>query len=245
MEHVLYRRGKLLIKTIPKGTLLFRKVKHPEDDTRGIPIDEEKRCITPNNNVFFYPNPFVSDISLGLWEIKNLKKMNVYILKNDIKVLWLLNPSKHTKVTRNTKRNFIKRCDKVPQGCLPKRRWQGFDACLSETMIKKYPEVVGMIYISPGDAKPLQKALKNKTVRNKKYYHFAEDASKVWSIPELVIHPLTSRPSKDVIVKETDKLENNFEILKVLPANDSEKLKNFMDKHAVYNPETFFYTYKA
>jgi hypothetical protein len=60
----------------------------------------------------------------------------------------------------------------------------------------------------------------------------------------MILHPLTKRPQKDVVTTESDKLENNYKILKTFKTQDEEKLRNFMDKHAEYNPDTFFYTYK-
>ena len=49
-----YRNTKLLVKIIPKGTVLFRITDTPENDLRGIPVDG-KRCVTPTFNVFFHP----------------------------------------------------------------------------------------------------------------------------------------------------------------------------------------------
>ncbi|NDB83017.1 MAG: hypothetical protein EB127_09810, partial [Alphaproteobacteria bacterium] len=97
MEEIPYRNTKLLLQTIPKGTLLFRLVKRPLDDTRGVPLDDGTRCIIPNYNVFFYPNPFVVKLTIGKW-IKNEDVghyIYVYTLTNDIKVLKLIKPSKY------------------------------------------------------------------------------------------------------------------------------------------------------
>lgn len=236
-----------MVKTIPKGTLLFRLVKHPEDDTRGVPIGEGKRCIIPNHNVFFYPNPFVGKIGLGIW-IKDETKIRVYILKHDVKVLWLLTPSPYARVSKNTKRNFIKRCSKVPSGCLPPKPTgilAAYNPCVSETIIKKYPDVVGMIALAFGDSIRINEGYRKKTIKkNRKYFYFANDAIGTHSIPELILHPLRTRPSEDLIVEDTTKLDTNFELLKTLSLKDEEKVRSFMDNHALYNPETYFYTYK-
>ena len=87
-------------------------------------------------------------------------------------------------------------------------------------------------------------AINNKTLRNKRYFHFAEDSHGIRSIPELILHPLTKRPSSDIIVKAEDKLENNYELIKKFKASDFNRLTKFMDEHATYNEDTFFYTYK-
>jgi len=242
METVPYRNTKLTVKTIPKGTLLFRLVKNPKDDMRGVLLKDGTRCITPNYNVFFYPNPFVGKLALNVW-VKDFNTITTYVLTKDVKVLWLLKPSKYSRVTKNTKRNFIKRCSKVPQGCLP-RPYVAYNPCVSDTIIEKYPDVVGMMALAVGDAARVRDAMKNKTVRNKRFYHLADDSAGVHSIPEMILHPLTKRPQKDVVTTESDKLENNYKILKTFKTQDEEKLRNFMDKHAEYNPDTFFYTYK-
>ena len=65
MEEIPYRNTKLLVKTIPKGTVLFRLVsKKNNDELRGIPLSDGTRCISPNHNIFFYPNPFLAKEAL-------------------------------------------------------------------------------------------------------------------------------------------------------------------------------------
>jgi len=249
MEEIPYRNTKLLVKTIPKGTLLFRLVKKQnQDELRGVEIDTGVRCIVPNQNVFFYPNPFAAKIGLEMW-VKTSSKMNVYILKNDVKVLWLLKPSKYSRVTKNTKRNFIKRCSKVPRGCLPDKPMgmlSAFNPCFSDTMIKKYPDVVGIINLSVGDADRFRKGMKHpKTRRNLKYFHTAEaEMPTIPSIPELILHPLVKRPQKDILVRDGDTLETNYDLLKTMDVRNDEELRTFMDTHAVYDSNTYFFTYR-
>ena len=71
----------------------------------------------------------------------------------------------------------------------------------------------------------------------------ASDVKKKTGLPELVLHPLTKRPSSDVIVKDSDTLENNYEFLTKFHLNNEAKMIQFMDKHAIYDPNTLFYTY--
>jgi hypothetical protein len=240
MEEISYRRSKLLVQTIPKGTLLFRLVKFPSDDIRGVPLKDGTRCITPHSNVFFYPNPFVGKIVLAEW-FKDVNKVRVYILKKDVKVLRLLTPSKQNRLARTTKRNFIRNCNTVSKGCLP-RKQNVYDPCMSDSLLKKHPEIVGILSLSIGDTVRYQQR-KAKTQRNSKYFHSATDSSGIEGIPELALHPLTTRPQKDVIVKEGDTLETNFELMKSFPTAEEDKLRTFMDKHTVYDPATFFYRY--
>jgi len=242
METVPYRKTKLNVKTFPAGTLLFRLVLRPEDDLRGVRLKDGTRCLTPNYNVYFYPNPFAGKMALGKW-LAQYKTVTIYVLTRDVKVLWLLKPSKYTRTTKNTKRNFIKKCSDVPQGCLPKKG-ESFNPCLSNTMVEKYPDIVGMVSLSPNDARRIRESLPRATRKIRSYFHSATDNMKIESVPEIILHPLSKRPAKDVITSDNDMLENNYKQLRSIPTDSIEKLTQFMDKHAVYNPETFFYTYK-
>ena len=244
MEEIPYRNTKLLLQTIPKGTLLFRLVKRPLDDTRGVPLDDGTRCIIPNYNVFFYPNPFVVKLTIGKW-IKNEDVghyIYVYTLTNDIKVLKLIKPSKYSRGHKGTKRNFIKTCSTVPKGCMP-QSLSTYDPCLSDTVISKYPEVVGIMGIPAADSRNLRKSLKKTSKRIKNLFKLTEDSAGNKGIPELVLHPLVKRPSQQLIVKDTDVLENNYKLLTKIDINNEAKLLKFMDKHATYNPDTFYYNY--
>jgi hypothetical protein len=247
MDTIPYRNGKIMVKIIPKGTVLFRLVsKINNDELRGVKIAHDERCIIPNHNVFFYPNPFAAKLTLDLW-VASSTIMTAYVLKNDIKVIWLLQPSKHGRTTMNTKRNFIKRCSKVKRGCLPKRGvgiLAGYNVCVSDTIIKKFPDVVGVMAIAAEDARRLNENLRRKTQKITKYFHFAEAVNtKIPSVPELILHPLKSRPQKDIIVHQNDTLENNYELYKKFDTRDENKLIRFMDS-LVYNPETFFFELK-
>jgi hypothetical protein len=241
METIPYRNTKIPIKTIPKGTLLFRIVEKPEDDLRGVKLEDGTRCLTPNYNVFFHPNPFVGNFALKGWIQNQQKLIHVYKLKNDIKILWLVNPSKYSRRTKNSKSMFIKRCSTVKKGCLPKSG-SDYDPCVSKTLIEKYPDVVGMLAISIGDTREMKRGLK-KTQRLQKYFKFAKDIRGVSGVPELILHPLTSRPSGDIITQEADKLTNNYEEITSFDRFNIHKLEDFMKKHATYDPATYFYTY--
>jgi hypothetical protein len=243
METIPYRRSKLLIKTIPKGTLLFRLVKDQLSDVRGVSINETTRCITPNFNVYFHPNPFIGHHMYKEYLNEIGDTVHIYTLKEDVKVLLLVEPSKHSRLDYKKKGMFLKPCSTVRRGCMPKKGKE-YDACLSDTIIKKFPNVVGMIAVSAGDAKYLRKALK-RGIRNKtlKTFHKAKDSSNIEGVPELILHPLTKRPSEDVLVKDDTELDNNYKLLKKIPYNE-DKLHQFMDAHATYDDETKFFTYK-
>jgi hypothetical protein len=243
MESIPYRNSKLLLQTIPKGTLLFRLVKDSTSDLRGVPVNETTRCITPNFNVFFHPNPFIGYHMYKPYLSEIGQTVHIYILKHNVKVLLLLEPSKFSRLDYKKKGTFLKPCSTVRKGCMPKKGKE-YDACLTDTLIKKFPNVVGMLAISSGDIKYLRKAMK-RGIKNKtlKTFHKAKDSSKSESVPELILHPLTTRPEKDVLVNEDTVLDTNYELLTKIPYNE-ETLHTFMADHAVYNPETYFYTYK-
>jgi hypothetical protein len=238
MESIPYRNTTLSIKTIPKGTLLFRLVKNPEDDLRGVQLENGTRCLTPNYNVFFYPNPFMASLALSKW-VSDYTDIHIYILEKDVKVLYLLSPSKYTRHQTTKKRSFIKKCSTVKKGCLPRKQPE-YDPCFSDTLIKKYPEVVGMLAISAADVYRAKRKLKNKPSL-RRYFHDAVEESGIRGVPELILHPLVKRPQKDMIGENM--LETNYSLLKKLPLEES-TLKKFMDKHATYNQDTYFFTYK-
>ena len=242
METIEYRKSKLLVKTIPKDTLLFRLTKTPENDTRGVPT-ENGRCITPNFNVFFHPNPFIGKHMYKDYEKDIGTDVSIFVLTSDIKVLMLINPSKYSRLDRKRNGTFIKRCSTVKKGCMPKSG-NSYDPCFSDTLIKKHPEIVGMIAVAAGDLKIMKSAIKRGVKqRTQKLFHKAKDSFGVEAVPELILHPLTKRPGKDIIVKPEDKLENNYTLMKTVPYNDDE-LHKFMQEHAVYDPDTYFFKYR-
>lgn len=247
MEDVIfYRRTPIMVKTIPKGTLLFRLTKSVKDDMRGYPKKDGTRCILSNHNVFFYPNPFVGKLALSEFiKAKEYPTISVYILKNDVKVVWLLKPSKFAKTEKNKTGSFLKRCSTIRKGCVDKASLYGshapYNPCFSDGLIKKYPDVVGIMAIAFRDMKRIKDAMSSKRTPGKRFFHFAEDSNENSSIPELILHPLKKRPSKDIIVHSDDSLETNYRLLTQI---DESHLTQFMNKHAIYDPETYFFTYK-
>lgn len=244
MDSVPYGRKKLLVKTIPKGTLLFRLSKDIENDLRGVPLEDKTRCIAPHFKVFFYANPFASEFAFKQYLSDYDKNIYVFILTEDIHVFNLLNPSPYTRQDKTRKRFFLKRCSTVKQGCLPKKLNE-YDACFSDTIIKKYPNIVGYIANVWSDSVSMKKTLhSSENAKYKKYFNFAEDIAKVKSIPELAIYPLVSRSSKNVIVNSEDKLENSYKLFRKFNRNDKKSIVSFMDNHTTFNPETFYFNYK-
>jgi len=123
------------------------------------------------------------------------------------------------------------------------RSLSSYDPCLSDTIISKYPEVVGIMGIPAADSKELKKRLKKTSKRVSKFFKLTEDSLGVEGIPELVLHPLVKRPSQQLIVRDSDVLENNYKLITKIDINNEGKLLKFMDKHTIYNPDTFYYNY--
>ena len=245
METIPYRNTRLLIKTIPKGTILFRILRNPENDFRGVPLQDGTRCIVPTFNVYFYPNPFAAEITFQKYLEKDYDS-NIYafILTKDIKTISLVNPSKYTRLDKSRKRIFIKRCSTVKKGCLP-RQQNNYDACFSRTIIEKYPDIVGYIGIPFHDSFSLKKGLKDpKNTKFLKYFHFESDNMGTTGVPEIAMYPLTKRSPTDIIVKPGDKLETNYKILKKFHRNDKKSIMSFMDNHTVFDPNTNYFIYK-
>jgi len=243
METIPYRKSKILVKKIPKGTLLFRMTKTPENDTRGVPREDGTRCITPNFNVYFHPTPFAGHYMYKQYADEIGNTVHIYKLKKDVKVILLLSPSPYTRMDRIKKGVFLKPCSTVRKGCMS-RKGREYDTCLSDTVIRKFPDVVGMLGISVGDNQRLREATKKGINRKTlKMIRRVKDSSEHFGVPELALYPLAERSAKDVIVKEDDKLDNNYELIDSVEYSE-DKLHSFMKNHAKYNEDTYFYTYK-
>ena len=233
-----YRNKDIPILTLKKGTLLFRFSKNPLSDLRGIPIDSEHTCLNSNYNVFFHPNPFVGKSMLR--QFKDVEKINIYKTLADLHLIMLIKPSQFTRGHRNSKRNFIKNCSDTRKGCF-ERKFKSSDPCLSDTIIKKYPHITGMIGFAIKDSMKLNISMGKgfPSRANMKYMHFVEDMNGVKSIPEIILYPLKTRNPKDLIINNSEKLDQAYELISEFPY-DVVKLREFMDK-AKYNPETYCY----
>jgi hypothetical protein len=126
------------------------------------------------------------------------------------------------------------------------KRMNDYDACFSDTIIQKYPNVVGMLANVNKDAIAMKRTLnKSENSKYSKYFKFAEDVYGVRSIPELAIYPLAERSTKDVLVKPGDTLDNTYKLFKTFSRSDKKSITNFLDTHTKFDPSTFYYTYKA
>jgi len=246
METIPYRNTKVLLKILPKGTLLFRRLKKNQlNDLRGLLTEDGKRCHTQNFNVFFYPNPFATTMRANDLHISGYDKyVYVYMLTKDVKLISLIKPSKYGRYDRTRKRIFIKPCATIKKGCLTKNR-RNCDVCLSNTIIKKYPDIVGNIAISKTDGRAIETSLANKSNENiRRFFHRTEDAAGTVAVPEISMIPFVTQPQEDTLVEDEPLPETNYKLLTKLYFGDRNKLIKFMDTKTKYNPDTFLYEYK-
>ena len=233
-----YRNQSLQVETIPKGTLLFRISKDPVSDIRGIPVEDGKRCIAPFFNVYFYPDPFIADITLDKWEdIEDIPYHHVFVTTHPIKVLRLINPSPYTRLQMNKKRSFLRPCNRTRKGCLP-RTDHKYNPCFSETLASKYPDVVGTLAIARGDAVRFKRS--NST--RKQSIRTARDAEGYQAPPELQLYPLRERSMENIVSDESEPLPTSYKLLKTFDRKDIAGITEFMSTRTKFNPKTFFYT---
>ena len=240
-----YKKHKIYLDTIQKGTLLFRVVPHKEDDFTGVSIGD-KKCIPPQYNVFFYFNPFITESQPRWYEF--IKSMEVYELEKDVKVVLLLKPSPDTRgdsryKTTKTK-TFMVTCNKTRKSCLKGRP---YDPCFEDGFIKKFPDVVGYIGVGRNDSLELKAYMKTSLKPVIDYIQIAEDRRGVTGTPELVLYPLQHRNQKDILIENPDEWMKtqkfNYKHLKSLPQNQKD-LREFIDQHTVRDQTTGYYSYK-
>jgi len=244
MEVVAYKKHKVYLDRIPKGTLVFRAVVNPEDDFTGVVVGDTK-CIPPTYNVFFYFNPFVTD-SQPKW-YDQIKNMEVYELTKDIKIMLLLKPSTDTRGDpRSTtrKKPYLISCNKTAKSCLKGRE---YDPCFSKDFLKKYPDVVGYIGIGKSDANILSDSMKTNLKSVVDYIQISEDDLNIKGSPELVLYPLQTRKVDDIIITDPEEWKRhnkfNYKHLASLP-NTRKDLLKFIETHTTRDENTGYYSYK-
>lgn len=245
MEIVNYKKHKIYLETIPKGTLLFRVVPDKEDDFTGVSL-QDKKCIPPQYNVFFYFNPFVTESQPRWYE--TIQNMEVYELEKDTKVVLLLKPSPDTRgdsryKTKKTK-TFMITCNKTRKSCLKGRP---YDPCFEDAFIQKFPDVVGYIGVGRNDSLELKAYMKTSLKPVIDYIQIAEDERGVTGSPELVLYPLQHRHQKDIFIKNPEEWKQsqkfNYKHIQSIPQKQ-QALLEFIQQHTSRDPVTGYYFYK-
>jgi hypothetical protein len=227
-----FGRKKVPIITIPKDVLIFRVVENHMTDFIGVPV-KDGTCISPQYNVFFYFNPFAAEIfSKYFTHIPNIQ---VYKLKHDVKIVSLISPSNLTRSSKHDERGIIKRCDKTRKSCLKPK---GYDACLSDTFVKNYPDIVGNIALAAKDSAILNLKMNKGTLKNVKHHiHLVSDSRGIKGSPELSLYPLSKRQTSSINI--TDPVEwmktqdFNYEHVATLP-RDKNALVNFLNTNTKF-----------
>jgi hypothetical protein len=231
---VKYGNTKIPVIKIPKGTLLFRAVLNPESDFEGV-----NNCIPPHYNVFFYFSPFVVD-GISKWH-SDKDDMTIYVTTHDIKIVSLISPSKFTRNTRLTKKQFMVPCNKTRKACLTPRV---YDPCFRDTFLEKNPSLLGWVSVSYDDVRMYKEAVEQGLLGSRSDYVFSvKDARGTIGPPELSIYPLKKRHMTD-IQPPKDKQLFNYARIAILPRSGT-SLENFMNQNAEKVEGKWYYTYKA
>ena len=219
---------------IPKGTLLFRAVLNPESDYTGV-----NNCIPPQYNVFFYYSPFVVD-GIPKW-YSDIPNIQVYVAPHDLRIVSLLAPSKFTRASRLTNKQFMVPCNKTRKACLKPRP---YDPCFRDTFLEKNPSLVGWTALGSNDVKAYKQSVTNGILGNRiAYVPFTKDARGIVGPPELAIYPLKKRHMTD-IPPPTEKELFNYQHVATITRTGPD-LENFMNQHAELVPGKWYYRYKS
>ena len=212
--------------TLPKNTLLFRVVKDPLTDFVG-PLIKDEHCLPKHYNVFFYTDPFVAEIFPEY--LGDIKEVQVYKTTKDVKILSLVNPSKHTRMDR-IRSSFLVSCNKH-KGCIEGRK---YDACFSDSFLKSNPDVLGWIGVQKDDGTKLKEMLKTSLSDVSSYIHLLTDSHKHNAPPEIALYPLQERQDELKISNPKEWMKKKkFNYKKVISLErDHQVLKDYLDKHA-------------
>jgi hypothetical protein len=239
----LFGKKKVPLIELPIDTLIFRVVPDKSTDFTGVKVEDGSYCIPPQYNVFFYFDPFTAEIFPEY--LGTIPTIEVYKLKHPVKVVSMISPSNLTKAQRLTGKSVVKSCNKTRRSCL---KGKEYDACLSETFIAKYPDIVGWVGIGRSDSNRLLKELKSGVLEDKKdFIHLVRDNRGVKGSPELALYPLTERQINDInIDNPSEWMKNqdfNFEHVTTLNRN-KDTLINFLNNNATHVKGKWYYTYK-
>jgi hypothetical protein len=206
ISHRFFEGKKSTILTIPKGTVLFRVVKNPDNhlfDFLG-KYDKETDTYTlsPDQNTFFYFYPYVFDTNKYLpLEIPEGKtpKMITYITTKDVNVLILVKPSEYTK-SKRSRANSIISCKDILT-CDGEAGMKE-DLCFNPRFKEQNPDVIGKINLKYGDNLDLKKAIESGDFDDfQKFIAFFRDADFDSGIFELSLYPRITHKNECINTK--------------------------------------------
>ena len=226
--------------TIPKGTLLFRAVRHSEGDFTGADVSVGKRCIPRNYNVFFYMDPFVADIHK---ELETIPNVDVYVTPHDLTVVSMIGDSSLTRGSRfGTEKSPVVTCSEIKDTCLAGK---SYDPCFKDEFIKAHPEIHGWAAIGRSDAEKLKKAMDSgkvpKNVRTEK-----DSKGNVGAV-ELALYPLKDRELEDVTIDHPEDWKArhvfNYKHVATLERKCDDRAEFIKDRTS-FDEKTGFFTLK-
>jgi len=247
VRSITYKKLRIPITTIPKGTLLFRGVKDGKSDFAGIPQVDGSYKLTPYHNVFFYPYPFVADLDRAHYNdfTHYNNTVEVYETVHPIQIVSLIAPSRFTRAAR-MQNQFLTNCNNVyAEG-------RGYDPCFTKEFITKFQNVVGMEAVGRDDGLKFHEAFKDLPEKEKKYIHWSSNTRRekpTNSIKEYILYPLKKRYDK--IIKDTDawkkdkKYEFNYRhLISLSREHENKEIHEFMETKARFNPSTKLWSLK-
>jgi hypothetical protein len=189
---------------IPKGTVLFRGLSFENKNNFATLFNDliglhtgHGYAIAPTMNVFFYPVPYVSD-SVNVYNIHTM-----YLTQYDIELLLLVLPSTISRANKNSldpKQSPITRCSHIGEYDKCGFKLSVDDPCLTDLIIKFYPQIDGYIGIAEQDVAIFTQKYKKIVSKLENYEKASQiipsiimDAKGLSGIPEIVIHPLRFR----------------------------------------------------
>jgi hypothetical protein len=201
--------GPVYTTILPKGTLLFRGIRTPrqlQEDLFGKRLEKEGEnvyCISRNYVIYFYPFPFLDQ------SVSKYPYNVTYILKKDVEIAVLINPSPLFRGLRHISSPSIpiQSCDKeVPFGCGLAGR--AYDPCFKKSFQDMYPSVTGLVAIANEDRERLHSLMNDTSWKryadyfNTFYSFYTDQQNTVPSVPEIVLYPFDGiRPEFKYVVK--------------------------------------------
>jgi hypothetical protein len=243
MDTVEFNGKQIQLMTVPKGTLLFRAVKHSEADYIGTETSAGKLCIPVNYNVFFYTSPFVVD---GVhWFDDGFPNVDAYVTPHDLKIVSMIKPASLTRSSRKEKGQIVEACSEQ-KACLKGRE---YDPCFKPEFLRAFPNVHGWIALTAADSKEVLTAIKQRKL-DASTITLVEDSRGVRGPPEIALYPLKTRSLQDVFIehpqewKASKKGEYNYVHVATLKRHCDDRTK-FLQERATYNSKTGFYMYRT
>jgi hypothetical protein len=166
-----------------------RKVHNPGTAERDFSdkYTSSEFCVDPHTNVFFYPTPFVADV------LDRYAVHGVFIVNYDLEIITMILPSNNVHDTPTASHVL---CSTQSSIDLCGKRKSTEDPCLTELLIKEYPNIYGYIGIHKKDSARYTTFKKSvpKEYTDITTLFETSNEDKTHGIPEIVLFPYHVRP---------------------------------------------------